>query len=155
MIDIQLPFPSYLKKFLLHRFNSVDGRIYITSKKNYGIVLLKILEKNDKKENITKALSYNDTLHVKIGPYYFNTHGYFISQKNISFFVKSVKEEFENSLFDHITINLICNKDEKIEAVILKFVAFYGINESELSLDALKKAYHRHRKERNIRIIRA
>ena len=155
MLDIQLPFPSYLKKYILHRFNSVDGRIYVTSKKSYGIVLLKILEKEAKKENLSKPPSYNDTLSVKIGPYYFNTYGYFISHKNISFFVKTVKDEFENSLFDHITINLISNKDEKIEAVILKFVAFYGINEGELSLDALKKAYHRHRKERNIRIIRA
>lgn len=154
MFDVLIPFPSYLKKFLLHRFNSVDGRIYITSKKSYGIGLLKILEKEEKKGHSTKSTSYNDLLHIKIGPYYSNTRGYFISRKNIAFFIKTVKDEFENSLFDYITMSIVCNKDEKIESLILKFVAFYGINETELSLDALKKAYHRHRQERNIMIIR-
>jgi len=50
-------------------------------------------------------------------------------------------------------VNIASNKELEIETEILKYLAYFNINEEELKLDSLKKSFYRWRKQRNYLIL--
>lgn len=155
MISVSFPVHSYIKKFLLHRFDSTTGRITATSTVGYGITILKIFQKKTPFDSKDVKINYSDKLTIEFSDYFSSQSGLYISNKNIALLNQAIKDDFENSLFNHIMINIISNKDLEIENEILKFLAYFNINEDELKLDTLKKSFYRWRKERNYLLFRA
>ena len=154
MITISVPTYSYCKKFAIYRANSDNGYITISTRNSYGIFLLKIIQKNTIWTPNISLKNYNDELIFKLSEYYYTREGFFLSKQNIIFFNQAIKNEFENSLFDLITININRKIKTTIEEEILIFLKFYGIYEREITLDSLIKAYQRWRKRRNYMIIK-
>jgi hypothetical protein len=155
MITISVPTQTFLRKFALHRANSQNGHIDISTTRSYGIHLLKVLQKRASWEPKEKLKDYPDELIFKISELYYSHEGLFISKQNIIFFNQVLKSEFEDQLFDFITINISRKIKTTIEDEMSTYLQFYGITETEKTLDSLLKAYQRWRRERNYLIVKA
>ena len=97
--------------------------------------------------------SYTDKISIEFSDYFSSHSGLFISNKNIALLNTAIKDDFEKSLFNHIMVNIASNKELEIETEILKYLAYFNINEEELKLDSLKKSFYRWRKQRNYLIL--
>lgn len=155
MISVTVPVHSHIKKYLLHRFNSTTGRITASTQIGYGITILKIFQKKSPFDSKEVKVSYAEKISIEFSDYFSSHSGLYISNKNIALLNQAIKDDFEKSLFNHIMINIASNKDLEIETEILKYLAYFNINEEELKLDSLKKSFYRWRKERNYLIHRA
>jgi hypothetical protein len=153
MVSIVIPTHAYLKKYAFHLANS-RGVIQISSADNWGILLLKILQKKASWEPNEK-LKFEDEITFGITEFFYSKTGFFISKQNINFFNNSLQSQFEEALFVQATINLTGSFKTTIEEQIQSYLCFYNITENEKSLDSLLKAYQRWRKEHNYKLIRA
>ncbi len=153
MVSISIPTHSYLKKYALHRANASSGLIKITSTTSWGITLLKILQKKASWEGKLK-LNYQDNITFHLSEFHYTREGFFLSKQNIQFFNQSIKDQFEESMFDFITINITGSVKTNIEDQIQTYMTFYNISESERSLESLIKAYQRWRKSRNYLLVK-
>ncbi len=149
MITISIPTKTYLKKFLLHRANSQDGFITLSTVNSFGIHLLKILQKKARWEQKEKLKDYPDHVNFKIPEFIYTREGFFLSRQNIIFFNQAIKSEFEDHIFDQVTVNINREIKTTIEREISICMQFYGISESEKSMESTIKAYQRWRSERN------
>ncbi len=153
MVSISVPTHTYLKKYALHRANAQNGLIKITSTTSWGITLLKILQKRASWESKLK-LNYNDQITFHLSEFHYSREGFFLSKQNIQFFNQSIKDQFEDGLFDFITINVTGNQRTNIEEQIQVYLSFFGITENERTLESLVKAYQRWRNQRNYKLIK-
>lgn len=155
MITVTVPVHSFIKKYLLHRFNSTTGRITATTQVGYGISILKIFQKKTPFDSKDVKITYFDMITIEFSDYFSSQSGLYISNKNIALLNAAIKDDFEEALFNHVMINLISDKELEIEKEILKFLAYFNINEDDLKLDTLKKSFYRWRIKRNYLLLRA
>jgi len=153
MVSISIPTHSYLKKFALHRANATTGIIKISSTTSWGITLLKILQKRATWEGKLK-LNYQDEIIFHLSEFHYTREGFFLSKQNIQFFNQSIKDQFEESMFDFVTISITGTVKTNIEEQIQTYLHFLDITESERSLESLIKAYQRWRKSRNYMLLK-
>lgn len=139
----------------MHRFIANNGRIYLTTQVGYGITILKIFQKKTPFDSKDVKINYTDKITLEFSDYFSSQSGLYISNKNIALFNAAIKDDFEESLFNHIMVNFISDKDVEIENEILKYLHYFNINEDELKLDTLKKSFYRWRKRRNYLLLRA
>jgi hypothetical protein len=154
MITVTIPTHSYLKKFVLHRFQSTTGRIDVTTRRSYGIDLLKIFQKRTPFNPRKRSINYNDDITVNVSDYYASASGLFISNENIDLFNNKIKFDFEESLYDHLLILMTTREDVKIEEEILRYLRFYSISEDELMLKSVVKDFYRWRKNRKFLLVK-
>lgn len=156
MISIQVPTEPYLRKFLLSRAGSNDGRIILSNTNSYGIVLWKILTRKPYRVDNRLTNQYSSHITFMLSEDFYNRSGFCLSDTNIHIFNRFLKTSFEESLFDYLTINLtqIGGERPKIETLILRYCSFYNITDKEKSLDALLKSYQRWRADRKYILIR-
>lgn len=155
MITVTVPVHNFIKKFLLHRFDSTNGRITMTTQVGYGIAILKIFQKRTPFDSKDVNINYTELITIEFSDYFSSQSGLYISNKNIALLNQAIKDDFEKSLFNHVMINLISDKDLEIETEILKYLAYFNINEEDIKLDSLKKSFYRWRKARNFLLLRA
>lgn len=154
MVEISVPTHTYLKKFILHRANSHEGIIRISSLNSYGIYMIKILQKKASWEPKESIKDFKDELKFKLTEFFYAREGFFLSKQNIIFFNQVIKSEFDDHIYDAVTLNISREYKTSIEREILILLNYYGITEADRSLDTMIKAYQRWRKERNYKIIR-
>lgn len=155
MISIQVPTQGYLRKFLLARAGSADGRIVVSNTNTWGILLWKILSRRPYRiANIKRQ--YDSQVTFLLSEFFYSRSGFELTDDNIAIFNRYLKSQFEEALFDFLTINLTMPSNDRptIDSLILTYLEFYNISENERSLDSLVKAYQRWRNARNYRMIR-
>jgi len=154
MITIVVPTHSYLRKFAQHRANSQTGNIRVSTSKSWGIALWKILSRREFRRDARRQLDYEDQIVLEISEYMYSRSGFTLTDENVFLFNRHLKSQFEEALFDHITINITSDFKTNIEQQIITYLNFYNITERERSLDSLLKAYQRWRTSRNYLLIK-
>lgn len=155
MISIKVPTDTYLRKFLLARAGSTDGRIIVSNTHTWGMLLWRMLSRKPFRSG-KPARQYNSSVTFLISEYHYDRSGFELQPENIALFNRYIKSQFEESLFDFLTINLTMHTGARctIDSLILTYLEFYGITENERSLDSLVKAYQRWRSSRNYKLIK-
>jgi len=154
MITITVPTHAFLKKFILHRAASPNGVITLSTLNSYGIHLLKILQKKASWEPRESIKGFQDELTFKLSEFFYTREGFYLSKQNIIFFNQTIKSEFDDHIYDMVTINIARQFKTTIEREILIALNYYGISEDERSMDSMIKAYQRWRNMRNYKVIR-
>jgi len=154
MITISVPTHTFLKKFLLHRANSQDGFLTVSTLNSYGIHLLKILQKKAQYEPKESLKDFTDHLDFKLTEFFYTRDGFYISKQNIIFFNQVIKSEFDDHIYDMVSLNVQREYKTTIEREITIALAYYGITEVDRSMETMLKAYQRWRNERNYKIVR-
>lgn len=153
-MTITVPTHSFLKKFIQHRSNSVDGIIEVSTLNSYGIHLLKILQKKAQWEPRESIKDFTDNIEFKLAEFFYTREGFFTSKQNIIFFNQVIKSEFDDHIYDMITMNIAREYKTTIEREIQLALNFYGITEAERSMESMIKAYQRWRNVRNYKVIK-
>jgi hypothetical protein len=154
MITISVPTHSFLKKFLIHRANSPDGIISVSTLNSYGIHLLKILQKKAEWEPKESIKDFKDRIEFKLSEFFYSHSGFYISKQNIIFFNQVIKSEFDDHIYDMVTLNIAREYKTTIEREIQIALNFYGISEVDRSMESMIKAYQRWRNMRNYLLIK-
>lgn len=154
MINISVPTHEFLKKFLIHRANSQDGFITVSTLNSYGLHLLKVLQKKANWEPKDSIKDFKAKVDFRLTEYFYSREGFYISKQNIIFFNQIIKSEFDDHIFDMVTMNISRGIKTTIELEISIALNFYGITEVDRSMDSMIKAYQRWRNVRNYKIIR-
>jgi hypothetical protein len=149
-ISIQVPVYKYLKKFAETRYANHNNQIMVSTAKSPGIVMWKILTRKNYRPFAMANSYYNANLEFLISERFYNNSGFFLSPENTFIFNRYLRHQFEESLFDHITINAYCGFSNNIENQILTYLDYYNITESERSLESILKKYQRWRCERKV-----
>ncbi len=153
-MTITVPTHTYLKKFLLHRANCQEGIINISSTTSYGIHLIKILQKKAQWEPRESLKDFHDHVEFHLSEFFYTRLGFHFSKQNILFFNQTIKSEFDDHIYDMITLNISREYKTTIEREIQIVLKYYGITEVDRSMETMIKAYQRWRKERNYMVIR-
>jgi hypothetical protein len=151
-ISIAIPTYSYLKKFAESRYANGKDHIYVSTSKSPGIVMWKILNRRNFGMHSPLNQQYDTHLVFMISERYYNGSGFFISTENTFIFNKYLKHQFEESMFDHITINMYNGIAQSIEKEILSYLEYFNITETERTLCSFQKKYQRWRIDRNVKI---
>jgi hypothetical protein len=155
LITVQVPTTSYLRKFALHRANAKkDGRIIVRNVNSIGITMWKILSRKTYRVDQRIKTEYPTHITFLISEYMYSRSGFELTDSNITIFNRFLKSQFEEGLFDFITINISSVQKSTIDEMIMTYLEYYGINENERSLESLLKSYQRWRKARNYRLIK-
>jgi hypothetical protein len=154
MITISVPTHAFLKKFILHRANSLDGFVTVTTLNSYGIYLLKVLQKTAQWEPKESIKDFKDQLNFQLSEFFYTREGFYLSKQNIIFFNQIIKSEFDDHIYDLTTMNIGRGIKTTIEQEILHSCNYYGITEADRSMESMLKAYQRWRNVRNYKIIR-
>jgi len=150
MISIRVPTYSYLKKFAQARYSSGKDNICVSTSKSPGIVMWKILNRKNYRPFKTIDPHYDTHLVFMISERFYNNSGFFLSAENTFIFNRYLKHQFDESMFDHITINAYSGLSSNIERQILDYLEYYNISESERSLCSILKKFQRWRNERKV-----
>ncbi|NQU54363.1 MAG: hypothetical protein HQ522_17700 [Bacteroidetes bacterium] len=143
-----------MKKFLIHRANSQDGFITVSTLNSYGIHLLKVLQKKAQWEPKGSIKDFHEQLEFKLSEFFYIREGFYLSKQNIIFFNQIIKSEFDDHLYDMVTMNIAREYKTTIEREIQIGLNFYGILETDRSMESMIKAYQRWRNERNYMVIK-
>lgn len=154
MITITVPTHTFLRKFIQHRANSTDGIINVSTLNSYGIHLLKILQKKAQWEPRESLKDFQDHIEFRLAEFFYTREGFYTSKQNIIFFNQVIKSEFDDHIYDMVTINIAREYKTTIEREIQLVLNYYGISETERSMDSMIKAYQRWRNVRNYKIIK-
>ena len=154
MITITVPTHTFLKKFILHRANSTDGKIEVSTLNSYGIHLLKILQKKAQWEPKESIKDFQANLEFKLSEFFYTREGFYLSKQNIIFFNQTIKSEFDDHIYDMVTLNISREYKTTIEREIQIALNYYGISETDRNMESMIKAYQRWRNVRNYMVIK-
>lgn len=154
MISISVPSHAYLRKFLVHRANSKDGHIVVSTLTSYGIHLIKNLQRKAIYEPRLNISGFKDHIDFKLSELIYTRSGIHLSKQNIFFFNQAIKSEFDDHIYEHALMNILTNPNTTIEKEISFALHFYGISEADRTMETMLKAYQRWRKERNMLLVR-
>lgn len=153
LITLNVPTHSYLRKFALHRYNSQNGAIHVKNTNSTGILLFKILSRKPFRVQKRNISAFNSSITL-IGSYdQLRRSGFELTDESIMAFNRFLKSQFEETLFDFLTINRLGDKKANVEQLILLFCAYYDVHEHERSLESLVKAYQRWLYDRNLKVV--
>ncbi|MFK5893745.1 MAG: hypothetical protein QM504_11045 [Pseudomonadota bacterium] len=149
-----MPTHSFLKKFLLHRANSTDGVIEVSTLNSYGIHFLKVLQKKASWEPKESIKDFHDHIEFRLSEFFYTREGFYLSKQNIIFLNQIIKSEFDDHIYDMVTMNIQREYKTTIEREIQIGMNYYGIPEGDRSMDSMIKAYQRWRNVRNYMVIK-
>lgn len=148
LIEVEIPVKKHLKKFLCCRYshhhhlsltNSVGNLIF------YMMRNPRVVKQHDQ-----WMAHYPEKYMVKIPSYHlmeFKRIDTNITSLAVVSFNDSVKEIFEAEMFNYIHLMTEFGKEQ--QQAIDSFMQKYGILETDITADALKKSFYRFRKEQD------
>jgi hypothetical protein len=150
-IPINIEVSPAVKKYLEYH---LDKRNRIISKRDiFGLMLINMLKQSPygfKKKDIPE----NQRFFFKVLDHfdYRKSRSFYIHDDDASSFNSYVKKIMDLELYSQIAISVASDK-EKINNAIIDFREKYSIDEEDLTLDAMKKAFYRARKSLNIQSV--
>lgn len=141
-ISIEIPTKSYIKAYLLHRF---QGKVLLNQENVYGNKLYDLLQHPINEEGKRfSTVRYNDRMRVYISRHVFMHRGCHLNETNIKNFNNFVEDDIKDKyrfLMD-IFVDINPTFQQHLESVRRHL----GIDIDAWSDDSMKKDYYRYRK---------
>lgn len=150
-IPIDIEVSPAVKKYLEYH---LDKRNRILSKRDiFGLMLINLIKQSPfglKRKSIPENQRFNFKVLDDFD--YRKSRSFYIHDDDASSFNSYVKKIMELELYTQVAISVASDK-EKINDAIIAFRSKYSIDEEDLTLDAMKKAFYRARKSLNIQSV--
>lgn len=142
---VTIPIHTHLKKFMSKSCEvSPHFRINL-NKDHYSDLFYALLSKPCFKQGSKSSYKkvYTDNLAICIPETLARENRFTISHPHVIRINEFIRKEFYRSLFTHL--DLLSPESGQIQKYIFSFMNYYTITEEDITFEALKKAYYRHR----------
>lgn len=143
-IEIKVPVPKYVKKFLERTYRYEKGSIYVRRDETLGIIVESFLEKNftshptkDPDGPLVSIQIYQDAKLLHVPPY------------RIHYLTKILCDEFDEALRYYTQCGY--NFTRTYEPHIRKFLELYEINDDDLSVNSAARKLRLHEEKMELK----